>query len=207
MTNIENEVFVHIHTLHDNSHTEKWQVGNTLDFGVNNRFNSFYESITNPYIDLNREKVFIENLTRGLCDHHKSQSFENVNMLFLKKGMLNTYVQFTRELVFEEVRKRLFPEKPSRINSIWLAKVEYIEKWKKTFLDFNLQFKIFLIKFSGKVHKADGRWLTNIDSPHAFDNYFRHAIAYWTGEIFSEFGEIDEEFVGAGYVEILREMA
>ncbi len=208
MLKFEDKTFTHIHTLSDNKFADNWKVGNKIHFGNEggDDYNPFHKAILNPYINLDRERNFIKNLFQKMSALQTGQESEEIEKLFLKKGMLYSYFQFTREIILEEVRELLFPEKPSRTNAIWLTDSFYKDRWIEIFSNFNLPFKIFLVKFSGNIHKADARWLTINETPHSFKSYYQNAKGYWNGEILSQNGMPDEEYIGNGFIEIIQEI-
>jgi len=67
--------------------------------------------------------------------------------------------------------------------------------------------KLFLITFTGKIHKADGRWITNANNPASFESYYKNALGYWKGDTQSKFGAIEEEYLGSGTIQIVEEIS
>jgi len=210
---VENKIFVHVHTLNNvasspNRHSEKWVIGGELFFGQenNNDKNIFHETIYGPHIDLGREEFFIRNLSKKIISLSSPSGFDEIENLFLKKSMLHSYFQFAREVVLEEVRKIRFPQKASRSNAIWLSDFAYKERWLEIFSAFGLSYKVFLVSFTGKIHKADARWLTNIDNPLSITSYYKNADGYWNGGLQSSNGIPDEEYIGSGRIKIIQEI-
>jgi hypothetical protein len=156
---------------------------------------------------LDDEKSFIQNLSQKLTSSNSIEELAKADSLYLKKGFLNSYFQLTREIVFENVRQYMYPQKPSRLNGIWLTDFDYKERWIQVFENFHLPYKVFLIRFTGKIHKADARWITKNATSLAFNSYHTNAIGYWNGELQSNKGKPDEEYLGNGYLEIIEEIS
>lgn len=201
----------HIHTLQDkskfpNRHTLKWIDGNILSFGgeVSSETNLLHDRIFNPYINLEGEINLIKRIAKERLNTKTSNLKDNLQETFLQKGFMFKYYQLTREIVLEEVRKSSFPEKPSRLNGIWLTDKAYLDIWLRQIPSEQFPQKIYLVKFSGKAHRADGRWITN--PTLSFEKIYQNAIGYWTGEDKSKRGKPNAEFICNGSIEIISEV-
>jgi hypothetical protein len=214
MVQVINSEFYHIHT-HDNilngtnNHSHKWMPGRILFFGNDGNLengNTLNETMLNPRININMYKDLIKKLSIERLEAKTAREKEIIQSEFYKQGLFSQCIQLTREIVLEEVRKELFPNEPSRLNAIWLTNLEYKQRWLEIFSEFKFPVSVFLINFTGKLHKADARWITDMDNPLNFDSYHKNAVGYWSGENKSDRISPDEEFLGNGYVEILEEI-
>lgn len=211
MTEVTGKEFYHIHRLEDNSkcankHSYKWAKGNILSFGVENftETNLLHDRIFNPHININWEKKLVKQLS---CKRRMSilpKEKKDIQIDFYKKGLMFKYFQLSSEIILEDVRQSLFPDKPSRLNGVWLTSKENMEIWLKIFPKDEFRQKIFLVKFTGKIHKADARWITNITL--SFESIYKSALGYWNGELQSNRGKPHEEYICNGYLEIIEEI-
>lgn len=209
MSDVIEKEFLHIHRLNDNSncpnkHAPKWVQGGVLTFGIGSirDNNLLHDRVFNPYININYEKNLIKQLAqRKIVNSSNNTEIQNA---FLQQGLMFKYFQLTREIVLEEVRQSLFPDKPSRLSGIWLFDQCNIKTWSKIFPKDNFSQKLFLVKFTGKIHKADARWITN--RTISFSSYYKNALGYWNGLQQSKRGRPDDEYIGNGIVKIVKEI-
>jgi hypothetical protein len=129
---------------------------------------------------------------------------KRLQALFFQDGFLLHYLQLVREVVLEEVRQSHFPDKPSRLKGVWLSDLDNLKKWSKILPRRNYPQKIFLVKFTGQIHKGDERWITNKTS--AFESYYKNALGYWRGLPQSKRGKPIEEYIGTGSLTIIEEI-
>lgn len=135
----------------------------------------------------------------------EKQTFQMDELKFLADS-LNESGMFLREMVFEEIRREKYPEKPSRRNSMWLTEEDAIGIWS-LFLKGRVElgatkFELDLVKLrcSGIFHKGNQHFLNNeIDS---YNNFASAADRYWRGD-FVEDGN-DNEILFSGEFEVLK---
>lgn len=210
MIDLSDTEFYHIHVLKEksnvtNKHSEKWLVGNNLFFDAKDAANTnlLSDRVFNPYINIEWERQLLNKLIQKRITSDSSKVKDQIQSEFFMEGLQFKYYQLAREVIFEEVRKSLFADKPSRLNGIWLSDYENIETWLRLMPNKEFPQKIFLVKFSGKAHKADGRWVTN--PTLQFEKIYQNAIGYWSGQPQSKQGKPHYEFLGYGSIEIIRE--
>jgi hypothetical protein len=208
---IESESY-HIHTMQDksnipNEYSDQWVKGNIISFGdsISLDMNLLHDRVFNPYININWEKNFLKEISKKRITAKTIKDVKKVQTDFFQNGFLFKYFQLTREIVFEETRQTYFPDKPSRLSGVWLMRKENMEIWLKLIPKKHFPQKIFLVKFKGKVHKADGRWITNLTL--SIDTIYENAISYWNGVPKSKKRMPHEEFIGNGQIEIIKEIA
>ena len=116
--NITDEIYYHINT------GQKLQIGDILEIGK--RFNNFYYEIYNiEHIEDNKDA------NQYLIDMKKEKNLllnnDTLNLVF---KTINDSAMITRELVFEEVRKELNPNLPSRLKCLYVCKTKNeIKDW------------------------------------------------------------------------------
>ena len=211
MINLVDAELYHIHVLKDksnvpNKYSDRWVIGNVLQFGSenSNETNLLSERALNPFINLEWEKTLIKQLVLKKKNSNTITGKNGIQTEFYQKGLMFKYFQFASEIILEEVRKAFYPEKPSRLNGIWLTDKENLKTWLGLFPKNQFQQKIFLVKFTGKVHKADGRWINC--NTFSFDILYKNAVSYWKGEPKTKKAKPNEEFIGCGSLVILEEI-
>lgn len=201
--------FYHIHTIRDksnclNKHSEKWIKGNILNFGDKLNTNLLHDRIFNPHINIHWEKNLIKDLSQRCSAASSLKSRKEIQAVFYSKGLIFKYFQLTREIIFEEVRQSLFPDKPSRLNGVWLIEKTNIKLWLNLIPRKDFPQKIFLIKFTGKMNKADARWLTK--PTFSFYEIYNNAIGYWNCNQQSKQGQPHQEYISHGSLEIIKQV-
>ena len=115
------------------------------------------------------------------------------NEIKQKAEHFSSYHMFVRETVFEDIRKKYFPELPSRRNGIWLCKEgENLEYWKSKLLSPN----IFKVEVTGKIHKSCAKNLSSDGAVLSRELYSEQAFKYWSGYIHSE-ESVEYLFIGS----------
>lgn len=96
------------------------------------------------------------------------------------------------EFVFEQVRGAFFPNLPSRTRCMFFCEKQNVEDWYSSMrLRSGLEkLSIYKFELSGKIHKADQRWINQDVLSHA--NYVDAAKKYWTGVPFETSNPINE---------------
>lgn len=203
--------FYHIHTIVDksnvaNKHSGKWVIGNKLFFGDKNstETNLLCDRVLNPFISIDWEINLIKQLAQQSMTAETLKLKKQIQTNFFQQGFMFKYYQLTREIILEEIRQSQFPDKPSRLNSVWLTDKENLKTWLQVIPQKEFSQKVFLVEFIGKTHKADGQWITN--PTLSFEKIFKNAIGYWSGKPKSKERKPQYEFLGYGSIEILKEI-
>ena len=132
-----------------------------------NRFFSFYsEKAWQPLIDRWGDRV------RGNEEQHVPAGFAKA-----MHGLLKEQAILVRELVFEEVRLRDFPNLPSRRSCTFLCREEYLERWWNTMNGPDA--RIAQVIATGDAHFGDEQYLRADCIP--YDEHCRQAAEYWQG--------------------------
>ncbi len=116
---------------------------------------------------------------------------------------LRYYVEYLRELIFEDVRKSVNKNLPSRISCLWACKEEDIETWKNLWT-INKDFKLLKLSLTGEFHEADSRLINS----NAWDikTFEKNARAYWEKTPTGYGGEPQIEVLFEGNVTVLEEI-
>lgn len=187
LNNIKDETYYHINT------GQNLQVGDILEIGK--RFNNFYYEIYN-----------IEHLENGkdanryLIDMKKGKNLvlnnDIANLIF---KTVNDSAMITRELMFEEVRKELNPNLPSRLKCLYVCKTKKeIKDWINIFRRTNKKdFQIVKLKLTGSIFVGDASFILRQNI--SLNRKKEQAKMYWNGEKKDKINEY--LFVGTAVVE------
>lgn len=109
---------------------------------------------------------------------------------------------FIRELIFEEVRREFFPQKPSRFCSIFLCQdLEGIQEFKKVsnrVLD--IIYEVEVLEEQLQAHTGD--WtLFSIQNNDTYATFSDRAKLYWSGENITK-----PEFVTVSSIKIIKKV-
>lgn len=187
ISNITNEIYYHINT------GLKLKVGDTLKIGE--KFNNFYYDIYNIE-HLEKDK----DANQYLIDMKKEQNliFDNsiANLVF---RTVNDDAMITRELMFEEVRKEMNFNLPSRLKCLYVCKTkEEIKDWISIFKRTNKrEFQILKLKLTGKIFTGDASFILRQNI--SLNKKKEQAKMYWNGERKDNINEY--LFVGDAIVE------
>ncbi|MFH6987596.1 DUF2441 domain-containing protein [Flavobacterium collinsii] len=91
--------------------------------------------------------------------------YDPYNVIKILKQTVIEFMKFSREEIFEAIRKEKFPEKPSRKNCIWLIEdnIDAVNYWWDK-LNKNSQ-KLFEVEITGNIHIADQGYLALSSDP------------------------------------------
>lgn len=170
---VGNEIYYHIHKV---QYGGQWKVGNVFLFDKEkyNKFFGFFNENTLVRTDivLNRSDI-----------------------------ILNEYTLLIRELVYEEIRLKYFPDLPSRQHCIWLCKRENLEIWLNELRGNPLE--ICKVKVTGNIHECYEGALDNTNI-----NYMllcEKAKKYWKGECIGN--PEAKEYLLEGKVEVIEKIS
>jgi c-di-AMP phosphodiesterase-like protein len=178
-----------------------WQVGNQID-NTENYISDYWSDI----LDFNGKVNIITGGTNPFCkviDSYlkKEQDQETyIRMLKTASGILKSYSQVQKELVLEEVRKRFYPELPSRKNIIYLCDFNQLEHWKDK-LPQNKD--LFKVKVTGNLFKSSDKLLP--DDSESINTMFEQAKKYWEAD-FSNISDDQSEYLFQGKIKVLEKI-
>ncbi|XUA17448.1 DUF2441 domain-containing protein [Citrobacter sp. OP27] len=92
------------------------------------------------------------------------------------------FCKYTRELIWESVRREHFPDKPSRQKCLWVCHgIENLEYWKPHLNVDQSNLRVYRVALDGNTHEASNEYLMNDDIP--YEQAIKMAHRYWNGEI------------------------
>lgn len=186
MDYVEEGVYFHIQRNKRWGEEDFWEDGKELTVGK--KLNKFMES--RFFTDYNMPA----NL--NLSEHIKN---DKTNSNFIKDvdGVWREYIIKTREYIFEIERLKIDQNLPSRFKCLFLTDLEGLSYWKDK-LNLDDDFTIYELKVSGRIHKANERFLElNTKSQ---SHYHDLAVKYWSGEAVNGIGY---EFLFEGKARVL----
>jgi len=202
---IQNKELYHICTA------PNWKVGYSRFFG--NVYNYFFSHFNiNPYgYKTQDQKIFymrnfiqhVIDVLKGSKEKHaeiaKTFNYDPLNTLEFLQGAFKDYFMLVRELIYEEVRLKHFPNCPSRMRCIWV-----IPKDKKALTYWNniKKGRIFILRLTGKILRTNERYL--IKDTYNLKLYRELAFLYWAG-IKGESKK--DEILFEGYVKVIKEIS
>ncbi|MFW6025711.1 MAG: DUF2441 domain-containing protein [Candidatus Woesearchaeota archaeon] len=209
MKKTKGELYINIHR--SGEHSNKWKVGNTLSVG--NSLNSFVGIYENANISIfNYDALnFIDHVIAVLEKRVAPSkeiialnSYDVLDTLKHSRNVLNEYVLFMREYIFEEVRKSHYEKHPSRFKGIWVLRdnEESLNYWYKKLINNNQSYNIFRVRLSGTIHEASQDYLEV--KTHNLNKWRSLAHEYWKGVKIENAEE--NEFIFEGKVKILEEI-
>lgn len=166
----------------------KWQLGNTYFFGreKNNIFR-FFDNNSLSIRDVNKNTNYLlSKVVDNFWNFIKSQdkipdkfnNFSSKDIFDRLCHALTHYLKFTREIVFEEVRKEFFFTLPSRQRCIWVIPEDKnaVQYWWKLLGESG---KIYKVELTGKIHFTNQEYLGLNTS--SLDYIRQQAFKYWAG--------------------------
>ena len=154
-----------------------WQIGDVLICGEKN--NPFWETCTSfePRISFQGQKITLFELFDKCPEIQTTE--ENVKSLYNNLKTISKECAFyIREQVFEDIRTKYYPDKPSRQKCLWVTDEEQLSYWKT--ISPNTPRCILTLELDGIIFCGDDYWLT----VNTFSSivYAERAHHYWSGE-------------------------
>jgi len=186
----------HLHR-HDKNQSGQFTAGTKFQtFEGLNRFWQVFATQSN-YI------VFDDNIKRWPVEYSRtSASSKQIHPIGLEylANSLKEAGMFLRELIFEEVRKERFPDKPSRRSCIWLMEEQSVSFWRHFLDDRTSAYDLIKVKCDGKIHKGNQSFLDN--EIVSFNEFAGSAEHYWKGDLTE--GTMNNEMLFFGEIEVLE---
>ncbi len=211
---MERDTYFHIHRIDENSlENDPFLSGDSVsiddqfdNFYFNNQISPFgYATLEmNQMAQLHRKSIFeiynefeiqfppfnilnYESLTVKEISEFDEIHAKATRVLEESGRALRHTLNLIRELIFEEVRLKNFPFRPSRKKCIWLCEDKnQLEDWLP-----NLglkKYQILEVTCKGNIFKTDSKhidtWELNVDE------YYKQAIAYWDPKDYYKWPEI-----------------
>lgn len=187
INNITDEIYYHINT------SQNLQIGDILEIGK--RFNNFYYEIYNTE-HLEKGKDANQYLINMKKEKNLVLNNDTANLVF---KTINDDAMITRELMFEEVRKELNSNLPSRLKCLYVCKTKKeIKDWINIFSRTNKKdFQIVKLKLTGKIFIGDASFILRQNI--SLNKKKEQAKMYWSGKKKDNINEY--LFIGTAVVE------
>lgn len=216
MERISDELFFHIQRIND--YNSSWKKGEIIEFNkrkenffisslkksIEEYQNSFNKNFINELIDL---EINIYSINQKIVDEFSNGS-EIQNKIYSTEEQIKAinkyYESITKlyqEILFENVRKKINPELPSRFHCIWVVKeFEELCNWIKILK--TPRYRIFKLKLSGNIHLTSGRLIDNEENKN-IEKATKNSIDYWN---MKSYPTEEQEYLFEGKFEIIDEM-
>lgn len=151
-------------------------VGDILNIGES--YNNFYHEIYNSEYLL-EEKDANELLINNR--KNKDYNINDIEEFKLIYDTINNSAMITRELIFEEVRKEINDELPSRLKCLYVCNsLDEIEEWLNIFKRTNKKdYQILELELTGKVFTGDASYILRQNI--SLNKKRQQAKEYWKG--------------------------
>lgn len=168
--NVNKKIYYHINT------GNKLNVDDVLNIG--DRYNNFYYEIYNGEYLL-EEKDANEILINKR--KNKDYTINDIDEFKVVYETINNSAMITRELMFEEVRKEINNELPSRLKCLYVCEtLEEIEEWLNIFKRTNKKdYQILELELTGKVFTGDASYILRQNI--SLNKKREQAKEYWNG--------------------------
>lgn len=171
--NVENEIYYHVHRVQQDN---QWKVGNVFSFDQN-KYNKFFE-------------YYNQNVLVSTGEYQYQELYK----------IMNEYAMLIRELVYEEIRLKKYPDYPSRQHCIWLCNKENLGTWLNALKEGQLE--IYKVRVTGKIHKCYGGALENTNINYKL--LCEKAEEYWSGKCVGD--PEAKEYLLEGKVEVIEKI-
>jgi len=176
---VNKKIYYHINT------GNKLNVGDVLNIG--DRYNNFYYEIYNSEYLLEEKDA-----NEILIDKRKNKDYSitDIDEFKLVYETINNSAMITRELIFEEVRKEVNDELPSRLKCLYVCEsLEEIEEWLNIFKRTNKKdYQILELELTGKVFTGDASYILRQNI--SLNKKRQQAKEYWNGNKINNHNEI-----------------
>ena len=181
--------YYHINRIVPWSQHKKLNIGDEFDVGEeSNPYFRYFEThkkiypvtnITNgSTINLSGVK-FIGDISKGLIN---LPDMSAANVARIAHDILNHFVSYLREIIWEDVRKTEFPHLPSRQRCIWLIPdIEGVKYWLSRLELQSPDYQVLRLNLQGRLHQASELYLLGDSEP--MEETIIKVRKYWRGLI------------------------
>lgn len=177
--NVNKKIYYHINT------GNKLNVDDVLNIG--DRYNNFYYEIYNGEYLLEAKDA-----NEILINKRKNKDYtiNDIDEFKVVYETINNSAMITRELIFEEVRKEVNSELPSRLKCLYVCEsLEEIEEWLNIFKRTNKKdYQILELELTGKVFTGDASYILRQNI--SLNKKREQAKEYWNGKKVNNHNEI-----------------
>lgn len=199
---VENKEMFHF----NNSEKRKdiWTVGNQIDITknyVSDFWNDGLYFSSRVNVASGGISPFSEVINTYLKKEQDNETY--IKMLQEASRLLKCYSTLQRELVLEEVRKRFFPELPSRKNALYLCDHNQLEHWKDELTIKGKNIDLFKVEVTGNLFKSSDILLP--DNGESINTMFEQAKKYWKADL-TDISDEKSEYLFSGKVKVLEKI-
>ena len=173
--------YFHIDSCYAPAGKQLLEVGQTL-ITSSRTFNPYYEQMCDIH-----HVIPVHSRNRRLKELLRSNDVEKFSSRQLADsfhGVIDTYIRLVREMEFENVRRDMYADHPSRTRCIWLTDdLDGAIYWRDR-LGKSGNSRIVRVEVNGTLHSVDGRYLSAESS--SLLEIREAAQKYWSGTIHSD---------------------
>ena len=146
------------------------------------KFNPFFSYFDTPKLCKANTSNGIETIGfMKYLEGVRDKTITPVNLEYVAWSISDHFMQYARELIWEEVRSKNFPSLPSRLRCIWLAvSLDDAKIWAAR-MKLEKNFQILKVNADGNFHIADESFL--VGDSEAYSKSVENAQRYWKGEL------------------------
>lgn len=175
---MENFMIIQNETLYHITCNSELKTGDIIISG--NQENPFWLSCKNysPQILVDKQSMSVFKMFD--CTPPFDVTQDTIDFLYQQlKNISTEFAFYVREQTFEDVRKKLYPQLPSRQKCLWLSDENNLSYWKTLHTD-ESQY-LLALNLHGNVFRADAHWL----KANTFSSieYAERANQYWSGKL------------------------
>lgn len=218
MEHISDEIFLHFQRIND--YNSSWKKGEIIEFNklkenfyfsslkksINEFQNNINRNFANELVDLesfifskNQEKI--EDI--ACIDEIQKKIYSTETQIKVINEYYKSITKLNQEIVFENVRKKINPELPSRFHCIWVVKeLEELCSWIKILKPLPLRYRILKLKLTGNIHLTSGKLIDNEENKN-IEKATENSIGYWN---MKSYPTEEQEYLFEGKFEIIDEI-
>lgn len=169
---MENNIYYHITSI------KKMNVGDVLHF--ENEYNNFYNELISIK-HFNNNKNDANEIMTDLFSK-KKLTFDSISDFKTVYNTVSDDSFILRELIFEEVRKKYYPNCPSRFKCMFILKTkEEVDEWLNIFKRTkNKPLQIVKLKLDGNVFLGNANFI--LRKNNSIIDKISAAKSYWSGD-------------------------
>ena len=172
--------YYHINRLASWSPFKKWEEGEEINIGgESNPYFSFFETQQKAYsVTTEDGEVSVPGAKFLGCVARNE--INSPNAANIAHDLVQHFVAYVRELIWEDVRKTEFPHLPSRQRCIWLIPSrEGVSFWLNRLGLEGQEFQIARVRLQGRLHVGSDEHLLGDSEP--MELTIKRARQYWLG--------------------------
>lgn len=183
VSDIVDGVFLHINSNANRSPHDLMRRGSVIEIGgLTNPFFGLYETYARAY-PLRKSNGSTEDVPAiAFLSGVKDGTIKSDNLPLAAWEISRHFMMLARELVWENIRLKEFPDEPSRQRCIWLLENDdQARAWLRTLAFPPNTHWVVKVRASGRALRVDSRFLA--EDSELLAVWFDKARRYWRGEI------------------------